>query len=326
MHRAVSNHARAVDVGAGWGGQILPEWLRERPTPARLRMPRQGHDGGARLLGRIRWPSTRALFCRAGLHRGMHCLDVGCGRGDGTLQIARMVGPQGYVVGIDADEAQLAAVHSEAARERLRAEFRTVNPAELDAESQYDLVCSRFFLAGVPEPAAVVERMLCATRPGGVLVVEDIDVGGHFCHPPCTGFDRYVELYGEVVRRAGGDPSIGLRLPAILHQAGVEDLHVEIVQPAFWYGDGKLVAQVTMAQMRAAVVDGGLASHAEVDAIIAELEACARDPRTVMSTERVVQTWGRKPPAAVRRLMVGALEPELRDRQRIAGRDAGRRT
>src|SRR5262249_10791451 len=56
-----------------------------------------------RLLARVMWPTTRELFERVGVRPGMRCLDVGCGGGDLSLDLARLVGPRGSVVGIDLD-------------------------------------------------------------------------------------------------------------------------------------------------------------------------------------------------------------------------------
>src|SRR5262245_4677860 len=68
-----------------------------------------------RLVAQITRPTTLALLARAGLRPGMSCLDAGCGGGDVTLDLARTVGPQGCVVGIDLDEIKLEAARAEAA-------------------------------------------------------------------------------------------------------------------------------------------------------------------------------------------------------------------
>ena len=71
---------------------------------------------------------------------------------------------------------------------------------------------------------------------------------------------------------------------------------MDVVQPTFLDGEGKRVAQVTMEHIREAVVQAGLAPHAEVNAIIIELDEIARDWRTVISVPRVFQVWGRTNP------------------------------
>ena len=60
-----------------------------------------------RILARARWPDTSDLLARVGLRSGMRCLDLGCGGGEVTFEIARLVGQDGCVTGVDMDEAKL---------------------------------------------------------------------------------------------------------------------------------------------------------------------------------------------------------------------------
>lgn len=76
--------------------------------------------------------------------------------------------------------------------------------------------------------------------------------------------------------------------------AGLSDVRVEYVVPIFRDGEGKRLAQVTMENIREAVVGADLASDAEVDEIVTELGAFADDERTLMSTAPTFQVWGQK--------------------------------
>jgi SAM-dependent methyltransferase len=257
----------------------------------------RGGDEGAerlRLLARVKWPTTRALLRRVGLRPGMRCLDVGCGSGAVTLKLARWVGPDGRAVGVDLDERCLELARQEAAREGLPAVFRREGVHDLGEEGAYDLVYGRFLLTHVPEPGRAVERLARATRPGGLVVVEDIEFAAHFSYPACPAFDRYVSLYRQAVRRRGGDPDIGPRLVGLLLEAGLRQVGVAVVQPTYRRGPGKRIAQVTMEHIREAVVTAGLASEGEVDAVIADLDRFAHNPRTILSLPRIFQVWGRK--------------------------------
>lgn len=71
---------------------------------------RGGVEGKRRLevVARVMWPTTSRVLAEAGLAPGMRCLDLGCGGGDVTLQLATSVGPLGQVIGIDMDETKLA--------------------------------------------------------------------------------------------------------------------------------------------------------------------------------------------------------------------------
>lgn len=260
-------------------------------------MLKRGEEGAKRLrlLARIKWPSTRALLRRAGLRKGMRCPDVGCGIEEVTLQMARWVGPKGGAVGIDVNEPFLEQARREAVRRRLCAVFRRGDVLGLSEESTYDLVYARYLLSHLKKPEQAVDRMIRTIRPGSIIVLEDIDFPGHVCYPACSAFERYVELYQAAVRRNGGDPAIGPRLFGLLVEVGVDQVHIDISQPTFCKGGGKLLAQITMEHIREAVIAAGLASHVEIDAIISDLDAFARNPITIMSIARAFQVWGRRP-------------------------------
>jgi ubiquinone/menaquinone biosynthesis C-methylase UbiE len=253
---------------------------------------RRGDEGAKRLrlLARVTWPTTRALLRRAGLAPGMRCLDLGCGVGEVTLRMARWVGRNGQAVGMDVSEPFLEVARQEATRRGLRVIFRAQSALDLDDKAAHDLVYARFLLSHVPEPGQVVARMVRAVRPGGVVVVEDTDFPGQFSHPPSPAVARYVELYQAVVSHNGGDAAIGPRLPGMLRNAGLSP-HVKVVQPL--RGAGRM-AQVTMEHIREKVVAAGLASAAEVAALVAELAAFARNPQNLVSLPRVFQVWGRR--------------------------------
>lgn len=267
------------------------------PTRERDYVLRGGDQGAERLrlLASVKWPTTKLLLDRAGLRPGMRCLDVGCGIGAVTLHLAEAVQPAGRVTGIDCDERCLELARSEAQRLGYDVEFRTGRAGDLQDRSAYDLVFGRFLLTHLHEPEPALRAMVHAARPGGVVVVEDIQFAGHFSYPACPAFERYVTLYQEVVRHKGSDPNIGPRLPGMFLDAGATDVEFEVIQPSFRQGPGKQMAAVTMEHIREAVVETGLASNEEINGLIQEMNAFVDDPRTVLSLPRIFQVWGKKP-------------------------------
>jgi SAM-dependent methyltransferase len=249
-----------------------------------------------RLVAQMMRPTTLALLERAGLRAGMSCLDAGCGGGDVTLDLARAVGPQGVVVGIDLDEVKLEAARAEAAATGVaNVEFRTADiVAGTLPRPGFDLVYARFLLTHLREPGRVLRRLAELLVPGGLLVVEDIDYRGHFIHPPSAAFDAYVGLYRRTAQARGADPDIGPRLPGLLEEAGIRPAQMSVVQPAAIRGDEKLISAITMEAIADAVLTAGFATRAEVEDIVDELYRLGRDETTVMGTVRVVQAWGRK--------------------------------
>jgi len=250
-----------------------------------------------RLLARVMRPTTGALFERTGVREGWLCLDVGCGGGDVSFDLARRVGPRGHVVGLDLDEVKLAAARTEAAAAGLaNVEFLAADIVDGDLPRPgFALIYARFLLTHLRDPQQAVERLRDLLAPGGMMIVEDIDFSGSFSHPPCQAFAAYVDLYRRAALARGVHPDIGPRLPSLLESAGLAPAEMQVVQPASLRGDVKLLSAITMEAIADAVVAADLATREEIGRIVDELHEIARDDATVLSAPRIVQAWGRRP-------------------------------
>jgi len=245
-----------------------------------------------RILSRVMRPSAISLLERVGVKPGMRCLDIGCGGGDLVFDLARMVGNEGVVVGTDLDLEKLGIARAEAREQALKnVSFRSEDITTRPPQETFDLVHARFVLTHLPDPEGAVAHMKSALRPGGALVLQDIDFRGHFSYPEDPALARYVDLYSETVRRRGGDANIGPRLARFLIDAGLVDVHIRIVQPAAMVGDVKLIAGLTMESTADAVIAEGLASKSEVEALVDRLYALADDTETLVSLPRIIQVW-----------------------------------
>src|SRR4051794_4442351 len=248
-----------------------------------------------RVLGRVMRPTTLPLLERAGVAAGMRCLDVGCGGGDVTFDLASLVGLTGAAVGVDVDATKIALARADAEQVGVtNVEFRVGDLTEGLGTEEYDAIYVRFVLTHLRDPAAGVEVMRRALRPGGRLIVEDIDFRGSFCEPECASFERYEEIYEESARRNGGDPWIGLRLPALLVAAGFARVQPHVVQPADLEGESKLMPALTLENIQAIAVRHGVATEEELDQLVDELYELARDPHTYVANPRIVQVVGEK--------------------------------
>jgi ubiquinone/menaquinone biosynthesis C-methylase UbiE len=249
-----------------------------------------------RILARVMRPTSLALLARAGLEAGMEVLEIGCGGGDLAFDIARMVGSAGRVLGTDIDQTKLDLAAREAAEHHLtNIDFQLANIAESAPSGNFDLVHTRFVLTHLTEPARALQHIRAPLRPGGIVVLEDIDFSGYFCYPDCAALWRYVHLYTETTRRRGVDANIGPRLPSLLAEAGFENIQVNIVQPAGLAREVKLISPLTMENIADAVVAEGLATAAEIERIVRDLYDFADAPGTLGSTPRIFEAWARLP-------------------------------
>jgi SAM-dependent methyltransferase len=258
---------------------------------------RGGLEGRERLrvLARVMWPTTSALFARVGIASTARCLDLGCGGGDVTRELAQ-IASDGFVVGTDLDATKVELARAETADAGVdNVEFRVEDALQPPADWQrFDVVYARFLFSHLADPSKALENITARVEPGGVLLVEDIDCSGHFCYPPSLAFARYVEWYIKTAHARGCDPNIGPRLPGLLRDAGLDDIAMNVVQPAGFSGEIKLIAPITMEMVADSVVAADVASIEEVNQTVDELYAFANTEGTVQSLPRIVQTWGRR--------------------------------
>lgn len=257
---------------------------------------RGGADGRARLklLSTAMGPYTARLLDDARIPQGAHVLDAGCGAGDVTREIARRVGADGRVVGIDMDPVEIGFAREEVGSLGLgNIEFRTGNLLAIETAERFDAVYARFLLSHLSRPQDGLERVMACLKPGGLIILEDVDFRGHFCHPERASFAHYVAWYEAAARRAGVDPQLGPQLPSLLAKAGAWDIEARAVNPAGIAGPIKEMAAATLAAVADRLVAEALATREAVDFAIADLLVAARDPGVFMSMPRIVQCWAR---------------------------------
>ena len=257
---------------------------------------RGGEAGYARLqlLSRERWADTAALLQRAGLGPGMNVADLGCGSGDVTLQIARIVSP-GRAVGIDKDEVKLELARGVAEADGIEnVTFRAVDIHDWIEPSSYDAVYTRFVLQHLKDPAEVLHRMWASVRPGGSLIVEDADLDSWASDPDCEALASFQRWYGELLMRWGGTPAMGRKLPGLFKAAGIPIASMDVVQPYYSTPEAKTLPWTTLRATADGIVSERIATRPEVDAALGDLARLAEDVDSFILSPRIVQMIARR--------------------------------
>ena len=258
---------------------------------------RGGNEGKKRLdvLARVLLPTTAQLLERVGVIKGMKCLDVGCGGGHVAILMARIVEPEGRVIGTDTDAEILTLAREDAKAAKItNVEFQQRDACTCLWHNEFDVAYARFLLSHLNEPENCLAAMVEACAPEGRVVIEDTDFAGSFCYPACVAYERYKKLYQELVQQRGGDSNIGPKLPAMLCRAGIRDVELNVIQPAHIHGKAKLMAPLTMARISDALIAEGLVSENEAQQILTELNQIAADFETLISLPRIFQVWGKR--------------------------------
>lgn len=115
---------------------------------------------------------SAAVFPRLSVRKGDRVVDVGCGFGDTTIELARLVGPSGHVLGIDCCGAFLEHGREAAAREGMgHLEFIEADVQAYSFAGDFDLCFSRFGVQFFENPVAGFRHLRSALRPSGTLAV-----------------------------------------------------------------------------------------------------------------------------------------------------------
>jgi len=177
---------------------------------------------------------TELLLHRGGIERGMRVLDLGCGPGDMTLQVAAMVGAEGYVVGLERDSAQISvAERRRAAMGVANVEFQQGDSCTFTTAEPFDAVVCRL-LRQLPDTVGVLAHHLGTLRPGGVFIAIDYDAHAARALPDVALFSEVRGRLSAACRHAQTEPSIGRQLPMYLGQAGyrqVDALRLQYCRP-----------------------------------------------------------------------------------------------
>src|SRR5438034_430905 len=125
------------------------------------------------MLQSFTWPMSLRMGAAAAIGPGQRVLDVGCGMGDPTLQVAVLVGPHGRVLGIDVAEGMIATARERAAALGLaHVEFRTADVMTMDLPADsFDAVLGRWSLIYVADPPAALARLRGALVSAGRIAL-----------------------------------------------------------------------------------------------------------------------------------------------------------
>jgi SAM-dependent methyltransferase len=166
--------------------------------------------------------ATEATLRRAGLVSGMRVLDVGCGGGDVSLIAAELVGPSGFVLGIDRSaEAVMAARRRVEAEKVPQVQFAASEFDEFSADIPFDALIGRFVLMYLSDPAATLRVLARHLKSDGIVAFQEMEMRTARGYPDAPLFQRCIDLYATAIERAGFESGMGGKLFGTFKSAGL---------------------------------------------------------------------------------------------------------
>jgi ubiquinone/menaquinone biosynthesis C-methylase UbiE len=238
------------------------------------------------------------MLDRIGVAPGWRCLDLGCGPGGIVELLSLRAGPAGRVVALDADPVFLdhargwARDHGLGNVEFVQGDaYRTGLP-----RGSFDLVHVRFVASTVGRPQELIEEAVALARPGGVVALQEPDIGTLRCYPPHAAWDRLAQVLEQVFACVGSDVRLAQHLYQRIRAAGLEDVQYRPFLVGF-RSDDPMAAYLpaTVESVRRTILRHDLIAETELDAALAACRRHLAAPATVSTYVTVAQVWGRRP-------------------------------
>ncbi len=189
-----------------------------------------GHQESVLRSHRWRTAANSAGYLLDELTAGMSLLDVGCGPGTITADLAALLAP-GRVVGVDVsqdvieDARALARDRAVTNLELVAGDFRTLTLGTAGEPRHFDVVHAHQVLQHLQDPVDGLRAMARLARPGsGIVAARDSDYSTFAWAPDAAALDRWREIYIAVTRHNGAEARAGRFLLGWAQRAGLSDV------------------------------------------------------------------------------------------------------
>jgi SAM-dependent methyltransferase len=226
-----------------------------------------------------------AAYLLPHLTAGSSLLDIGCGPGTITADLAARVAP-GHVVAVDQSADVLDVARAEVERRNLsNVSFATADVHRLDfRDDAFDVVHAHQVLQHVEDPVQALREMRRVCRPGGVVAARDADYAGFIWFPRLPALDLWLDLYEKVARANQGEPDAGRHLLSWALAAGFDDITptgslwcYATAATREWWG-GMWADRILHSGVAGQLLALGLATTARLEEIAAAWRAWAAAP------------------------------------------------
>ncbi|SDS55522.1 methyltransferase domain-containing protein [Agrococcus carbonis] len=240
-----------------------------------------GHHASVVAAHAARTVANSAAYLSPLVEPGMRILDVGCGPGSITIDLARRVGDAGLVVGIDASAEVVETARAAAAEAGIvNAVFEVGDAYDPTPAERYDIVHAHQVLQHLGDPVAALRAWRAV---GEVVAARDVVYSATTIHPLTPELARWRDLVGRLQSANGGDGDAGAKLKAWARAAGFTSIETDVETWCFETQRGRDFwgGQWVERALHSAFADGterlGLADAAERQAISDAWAAWQRD-------------------------------------------------
>jgi SAM-dependent methyltransferase len=242
-----------------------------------------GHHETVLRSHRTRTAANSAAYLLPQLSDDLTLLDVGCGPGTITVDLATRVN---RVTAIEPVGDALDLARAEAsARGATNIDFAVEDVHALSFDDDtFDVVHAHQVLQHVADPVQALREMRRVCRPGGIVAARDADYAAFVWYPDNPALDDWLRLYEAAARANGGEPDAGRRLLSWAHAAGFSD--VTASSSTWCYADeearsgwgGMWADRILQSAIATQLLSDGFAEQADLERISAAWRTWVSEP------------------------------------------------
>lgn len=248
------------------------------------------------LQGRLYDDYTEHALRLAGLRPGMRVLDIGSGPGDVSFIAARLVGPTGTVLGVDAAPAMVELARARAAEKGLSTVHFTQSAVDsITLDEPVDAVVGRLILMHLPDPAATLRHLVSFVRPGGVVAFSENDITAAHGVPDTPLFRRVTGGIVRAFEAMGLSPRFGTTLHTVFADAGLGAPRLTLGTPIGTAADTDILAYLAEVWRLVSPIaeQGGFAIDelADIDGFVPRFREQALAVNALIAMPPIITAW-----------------------------------
>lgn len=249
------------------------------------------------ILNHVYNPTSIAFLKKKGLKEGMTILDLGCGSGLMSCELARLVGAGGKVICLDISEEQLEIAKSVALQNGLtNLEFVKLDAYDLSQlQDKVDAIYCRFLLMHLKFPERIITNAYELLKKGGMLFIEEpTGLDAIKCYPMNSSFSEYLKLGEAQFRIYQTDAAIGCTLASELRKMNFHSVSSELFHPILHSSEERKLIRLSVEALTPSFVKSEIRTLEEMKATALGVKAIEEDPAYFVTYFQVAQVSGEK--------------------------------
>ena len=241
------------------------------------------------IISKVLESNSRSFFKNVQFHENSIGLDLMCGIGTTTIQLAEFIGPYNKVSGFDSDVVNIGRAHENAKSKSEQLNFHLLDEDNWLDEEAYDFIHFQTFFNSSYPFKALFQKIYSGLNEGGFLLLQHFDNTNFQCFPQNYAFERSLELHTEL------ELSLGIRIDSVdqlktlLYQSQFQKVQIQQISPSFLKAEDKQLVSLSLEHISTMLMERKLASHSELHALMNELKNFESQKNTMISLPGMYQ-------------------------------------